>query len=94
MDEIVEIMARGLDGYRFKLPGAGGLRGELSFAPAHKADIAKVILSTIRAAGYRVVPEVPTEAMLEAFSRVTGIDYTNSIADGYTAMLSAAPGGE
>jgi len=52
----------------------------------HKVHTALKALSD---AGYAVVPKVPTEKQVDAFSEATGFDYDGSIRDGYTAMIAA-----
>lgn len=44
MNPSPEDIERVISDYRFNLPGAGGLRGELRLAPAHIRDLTELIL--------------------------------------------------
>lgn len=71
------------------------------FPPATADLAAEAALSALRAAGHRVVPEVPTEAMFDRFvSRALCFSihgeggWSNYARNQWNAMLSGAPGGE
>ncbi len=53
MSELIERMARAIEAYEFKMPGAGGLRGKLHVSPAFARDLARVVLRAIREPGKR-----------------------------------------
>lgn len=83
-----------LDAALVKATAAWSSRGAASGVPL-RADVIPALLAEIAAAGYRVVPVEPTDAMLDA-ARVSwpwapGMTQKQTDAAKYRAMLAAAP---